>query len=91
MKTERLVILVTPQEKRAIAHRAKALEVSVAELLRRSAQGFGAGADEATLAALAGELHKAVKESRAALRAALAEAQITLAQIGKRRRERRAA
>jgi len=77
MKTQRLVILVTPEEKRAIARRAKALDVSVAELLRRSAQGFGAGADEATLAALASELQKAVKESRAALRIALAEAQST--------------
>lgn len=91
MKTERLVILVTPEEKRAIARRAKALDVSVAELLRRSAQGAGAGADEASLAVLARELHKAVKESREALRVALAEAEATLAQIGKRRGERRVA
>ena len=30
MKTERLVILVTPEQKRALAHRAKALDLSVA-------------------------------------------------------------
>lgn len=91
MKTERLVILVTPEQKRAIAHRAKALDVSVAELLRRSAEGFGTGADEALFTALASELQKAVRESRAALRGALAEAETTLAQIGRRRKERRAA
>lgn len=91
MKTERLVILVTPEQKRAIANRAKSLDVSVAELVRRSAEGFGSGVDEVTLAALASELQKAVKESRAALRAALAEAQATLAQIGKRRKQRQAA
>ncbi|OGA14368.1 MAG: hypothetical protein A3D95_04135 [Betaproteobacteria bacterium RIFCSPHIGHO2_12_FULL_69_13] len=91
MKTERVVILMTPEQKRAIAHRAKALDVSVAELVRRSAEGFGSGADEATLAALAAELHGAVKESRAALRAAIGEAEATLAQLGRRRKDRQAA
>jgi ABC-type transporter Mla subunit MlaD len=91
MKTERLVVLVTPRQKRAIAHRARALDVSVGELLRRSAEGPGGTGDEAALGALASELHKAVKDSRAALRAALADAQATLAALGKRRRERRAA
>ena len=91
MKTERLVILVTPEQKRALAHRAKALDLSVAELVRRSADGFRPGADEQALSALADELQRAVKESRAALRAALNETAATLAQLGKRRRERRAA
>jgi len=91
VKTERLVILVTPEEKRALADRAKALDVSVAELLRRSARGPGSGADEATLAVLANELQKAVRESRAALRAALAEAEATLSQISGRRKARRVA
>jgi hypothetical protein len=91
MKTERVVILMTAQQKRALAHRAKALDVSVAELVRRSAEGFGTGADEATLAALAAELHGAVRESRAAVRSALAEAAATLAYLGKRRKDRRVA
>ena len=91
MKTERLVILVTPEQKRVIAERAKSLDVSVAELLRRSAEGYAEGADEATLALLAGQLQKAVKESRAALRVALAEAEATLAQLGRSRRQRRVA
>ena len=91
MKTERLVILVTPEQKRAIAHRAKSLDVSVAELLRRSAAGYADGADEATLTLLAGQMQRAVKESRAALRLALAEAETTLAQLGRSRRQRRVA
>src|SRR3972149_2990228 len=85
MKRERLV---TPQEKRALAKRAKALDVSVGELLRRSAQGLGAGADEATLSVLAREVQTAVKESRAALREALVEAQATLSLRSPKRKAR---
>jgi hypothetical protein len=91
VKTERLVIRVTREQKRALAHRAKALDLSVAELVRRSAEGLRLGADEQVLSALADELQRSVKESRAALRAALAETQVTLAQLGKGRRERKAA
>ncbi|MCI0404377.1 MAG: hypothetical protein L0212_12810 [Acidobacteria bacterium] len=53
--------------------------------------GPRSGADEQVLSALADELRRSAKESRAALRAALAEAQTTLARLGKRRRERKAA
>ena len=91
MKTERLVILVTPGQKRALARRARALDLSVAELVRRLAESPRPGADEQVLPALAYELQRSVKESRAALRAALAETQVTLAQLGKGRRERKAA
>lgn len=91
MKTERLVILVTPEQKRALAVRAKALDLSVAELVRRSAEGLRPGADEQVLSSLADELQRSVRESRAALRAALAETQATLAQLGRGRRARRAA
>ena len=91
MKTERLVILVTPEQKRAIAQRAKSLDVSVAELLRRSAEGYGEGADGAMLALLASQLQNSVRESRTALRLALAEAEATLQQLGRSRRQRRAA
>lgn len=41
-----------------------------------------------TLAALADELRRSVKESRAALRAALTQTEATLAQLAKRRKER---
>ncbi len=91
MKTERVVILMTPEQKRALAHRAKALDLSVGELLRRSAEGVGAGGEEAAFAALAGELRDSVRQSRAAVRAALAEAEATLEYLGRRRKDRRAA
>jgi hypothetical protein len=41
-----------------------------------------------TLAALADKLRRSVKESRAALRAALTQTEATLAQLAKRRKER---
>ncbi|MEK6243195.1 MAG: hypothetical protein AABM33_01725 [Pseudomonadota bacterium] len=41
-----------------------------------------------TLAALADELRRSVKKSRAALRAALTQTEATLAQLAKRRKER---
>ena len=91
MKSERLVVLMTPEDKRALTNRAKALDVSVAELLRRVARGEGIGPDEAILAKLAKELHKSVKESRAALRSALAESEATLAQFREHRKSRQAA
>lgn len=91
MKTERLVVLVTPEQKRALARRARALDVSVGELLRRSAEGAGGSEGERTLVALARELQRAAKEGRAALRAALAEADETLRQVRAGREERRVA
>jgi len=90
LKTERLVILVTPEQKRALVRRAKALDLSVAELLRRSTEGIGPSEDAPALSALAAELLRSVKESRAALRAALAETETTLRQI-RRRGERKVA
>ena len=60
-------------------------------MLRRSAAGYAEGADDVTLALLAGQMHRAVKEGRAALRAALAEAETTLAQLGRSRRQKRVA
>lgn len=91
MKTERLVILVTPEQKRTLARRAKALGVSMAELLRRSSEGIYGDSNEQALAVLARDLLKSARESRAALRAALSETQATLKQLRQRRRERRIA
>ena len=91
MKTERLVILVTPEHKRTLARRAKALDVSVGELLRRSTEGIYGDGSEQALAVLASDLLKSARESRAALRAALSETQATLKQLRQRRRERRVA
>jgi hypothetical protein len=90
MKTQRLVVLVTAEQKRALARRAKALDVSVGELLRRSSEGADAR-DLSALSALANELRASARESRAALRSALSEAEETLAQLGRRRGRQRVA
>ena len=42
MKTERLVLLVTPEEKTRIAEGARALGVSASEYVRQLVNGFGA-------------------------------------------------
>lgn len=88
MKTERLAILVTSRQKRALVRRAKALDLSVAEFVCRLAEGFRPDAGDQMLAALASELKRSVKESRAALRSALAEVKATLAQMQTRRASR---
>ena len=89
VKTERLAILVTSGQKRAIVRRAKALDLSVAEYVYHFAEGFRPDADNQALAALASELKRSVKESRAALRSAQAEVKATLAQMQTRRPSRR--
>lgn len=95
VKTERLAILVTSRQKRAILRRAKVLDLSVAEYVLRSAEGCRPDADDQILTALASELKRSAKEGRAALRSALAEVKATLAQMqtstARRRRERSAA
>lgn len=64
VKTERLAILVTSGQKRALVRRAKALDLSVAEFVCRLAEGFRPDADDQVLVALASELNQSAKESR---------------------------
>ena len=50
MKSVRITLSVDPEQKRAIARRARALGISVSELLRRAALSYaGAGADVAVM------------------------------------------
>ena len=78
MKTKRMTILLTPQQKEVIQARAKALKLSSGEVVRRAVEGYQAGTDEALLTALAEELERSVKEARVALKSALAETRETL-------------
>jgi hypothetical protein len=74
MKTERLFVLVSEKEKRAIARRAKALDLNVSEYLRRAAQDYRSDeerASEALLNQLAVQLEEAAKAMRADLRRAI--------------------
>lgn len=78
MKTERMVILVTPEQKATIAGKAKALNLSAGEIVRRAVDTYRPNDDEVLLNALADELGRSVRESRKALKGALSEVHKTL-------------
>lgn len=85
MKTERITILLTPQQKEVIQAKAKRHKLSAGEVVRRAVEGYQTETDEAMLAALAEELERSVKEARVALKAALAETRETLDHLEKSR------
>ena len=62
----RLVVMMTPAEKRAIESRARTLDLSTSELVRRAAQSYEevSPEQEKMLEALAGELEEAVVSMR---------------------------
>jgi hypothetical protein len=93
MKTERLVILLSPEEKQAITGKAKALKLSAGEMVRRAVENYRPDDDEESiLGALADELINAAAESRALLEEALKELGETREYFAARRgRDRRAA
>lgn len=78
MKTERMTVLVTPAQKQAIAAKAKKLNVSAGEVVRRAVESYRHNDEELVLNALADELDRAVKEARHALKDALGETRRTL-------------
>ena len=78
MKTERMTVLVTPAQKQAIAAKAKKLNVSAGEVVRRAVESYRHNDEELVLNALADELDRAVKEARHALKDALVETRRTL-------------
>jgi predicted trehalose synthase len=89
MKTERMTILVTPEQKAAILARAERLGVSAGEMVRRAVESYdpaaGSDEDQAVFDALADELFAAAEAARTALRAANEELQSTLQQLAQRR------
>lgn len=90
MKTERMTVLVTPEQKAAILARAASLGLSAGEMVRRAVESYepsaaSAAEDEVVLNALADELFAAAKSARAALNEANREIQATLEQLAKSR------
>jgi hypothetical protein len=77
MKTERVTILAAPAFKAFLTAEAEREGLSVGELVRRRCERRPSD-DEATLAALAVELTRAVREARRSLQQGLAEAQAVL-------------
>ena len=89
MKTERITVLVTPEQKAAILARAQSLGLSAGEVVRRAVESYESSAvdtkdDEAVLNALADELFVAAKSARAALNEANSEIQATLRELARR-------
>lgn len=78
MKSERMTILVTPAQKQAIATKARKLNVSAGEIIRRAVESYRHNDEEVVLNALADELDRSVREARHALKDALAETRRTI-------------
>jgi hypothetical protein len=81
MKSERLTILVTADQKRAIAAKAKRLNLSAGEVVRRAVESYRSDDEERVLDALADELARSAKEARKAIKEALDELRRTRAQL----------
>lgn len=69
---ERIVVQTTPQDKQAIADKARKLDIPVSELMRRGAFAYDAGQDDAELASLAEAAQAAAERAGAAIDDALA-------------------
>lgn len=85
LKTERLVLLTTPEFKRRVTAAAKREGVSTSELVRRRveapvANGSG-GAEEDLLASLTAQLQRSVKDTRVVVRGALDEIDTVLREL----------
>lgn len=86
MKTERMTILLSADEKAAIASRAKQLKLSAGEVVRRAVEVYQPTDDsEAVLNGLADELRKAAKEARRAMIDARRELDETLRYFSSKR------
>ncbi|MGQ9686343.1 MAG: hypothetical protein ACUVT2_08575 [Thiobacillaceae bacterium] len=68
----RIVVQTTPQDKKAIADKAKKLDIPVSELMRRGAFAYDGGQTDAELAALADAAQAAAERAAAAIDDALA-------------------
>jgi len=92
MKSARMTVLVTPEQKTVIHDRARILGISTGEMVRRAVESFGASTgsaataeSEAVLNALADELQRAAGEAKVALVTANREMQSTLRQLARHR------
>ena len=69
--SERIVVQITPQDKRAIGAKAKKLQISVSELMRRAAFAYETSQAEAELVALADAAKAATERAGATIDGAL--------------------
>ena len=80
MKSERVTLLTSPEFKTFLTAEAKRAGVSVAELVRTRCEGRPSDED-AVLASLTAELHKAVADAKRSLKGGLDEARAVLAEL----------
>lgn len=91
MKSERLTILVTPQEKAAMTAKAAAMNVSTSEMLRLAFDAFEEPANQQLLAAMASQLERAVAGAHTRLDEANKTVEGVLAELRENRAARAAA
>ncbi|MGF1645152.1 MAG: hypothetical protein ACFCUJ_16060 [Thiotrichales bacterium] len=70
--SERIPVLVTPQEKALIAQKAQEAHLSVGEFLRRAASSFRPEEDESVLEGMIDQMQKTMAQASAAIDDALA-------------------
>jgi hypothetical protein len=85
MKTERVTLLISPDDKRRFQNLAEDRGITTSELVRQAVDAFGtASVDEAReLTALTRELREAIPGMRRSLRDANAAAERAIAALGK--------
>jgi predicted transcriptional regulator len=90
MKTQRVTLLVSKEDKRRFKELAEDRGVSMSELVRQAVDAYNVSAIHETreLAALTRELRQAIPGMRRSVRAALAATNRALANIEARRSER---
>lgn len=86
-----MVVMMTPDDKRAIVKRARTLDMTPSELLRRAGRTYDAIADEAALNLLADALEQSNTELRKQLDDVMGRVDGRLAEIARLRNERQAA
>ena len=69
--TERIVVLVTPEQKAEISSRAKEAKLTVGELLRRAAAAYSVDEQDEALAGLVDQVRKSAAQASKALDDAL--------------------
>lgn len=87
MRSQRVTILLTEEEKAAMTAKAARLNVTTSELLRLAFDAFEEAEDRALLDGMADELEQSVARARSSLKGARAELSATLRELKKTRRQ----
>lgn len=87
--TARMVVMMTPVDKRAVEDRARALDLTPSELIRRASQAYDPGNDDAMLEAFVEEFAANNEAMHQTLSAALDRLDAKLAEVDAIRAARR--